>query len=172
MSVSHSPDPRNLTWSHFTPKDSDPDGEGHDAHTGPKYDLDIPARGGIVKEGSEYKVVKVNVKVSLNPAKTWVVSGKKTDKLLEHERRHWMMDIIVGHEMEKAILGLSHANPNTLKQKIQAEFDWHRNKREKWLADKYDDETKHGAEATKQGDWERKVDSWFTSKSIPLTTPR
>ena len=172
MAVSHAPDPKTLTWKHFAPKDEDPDGAGHDAHTGPRYDLDIPVRGGVVKEGSTYKVVKVTIKVGLNSAKTWVVKGKETDKLLEHERRHWMMDIVVGHEMEQAILGLSHANPTTLKQKIQTEFDWYRNKREKWLADKYDDATKHGTDTTNQSAWEKNVDTWFTSKSISLTTPR
>ena len=110
----------------------------------------------------------------MNPAstKTWVVKGKQGAKLLEHERRHWMMDIVVGHEIERAILALSNADVKKLKKQILTEFEWHRNKREKWLADKYDDETKHGTIAKAQAEWEAKVATWYAAKKIPLKTPR
>jgi hypothetical protein len=172
MAVTFSPAHNALMWSHFRKVGSSPDGSSSYAHTGPNYDLAIPNQGGVVKDGNNLKVTNVTIKVSLNAVNTWVIKNQETDDLLAHERRHWMMDIIIGHELERAILTLSGPNPNTLKQKVQAEFDWHRNRREKWLADKYDDETKHGTDQTAQSQWNTKVDQWFLTKSILLRTPR
>ena len=172
MSVNFSPSPKNLVWKHFRKVDSPPGKSTSDAHTAPLDNLKIPNKGGIIKVGNKYQVKKINVMVNLNLKNTWVVKGKESKKLLEHERRHWMMDIIVGYEIERAVLALSNMNAKILKQKILSEFNWHRNKREKWLSELYDKETKSGTDAKIQAQWEKKVDKWFADKKIPLKTPR
>ena len=166
MAITFSPKIGNLIWQHFKKVKSAPDGSDNDAHTSPKYALKIPNYGGIVKKDNTYSVAKMTIDVALDLSKTWVIKGRESDKLLAHEKRHWMMDIIIAYEMERAILNLSSTDVKTLKQQIQDEFDWHRTDREKYLADKYDSETGHGTEPIAQSQWNTKVDQWYSDKSI------
>lgn len=166
MAITFSPKIGNLIWQHFKKVKSSPDGSDTDAHVAPKYSLKIPNQGGIVKKDKTYSVAKVNIDVALELSKTWVIKGKESDQLLAHEKRHWMMDIIIAYEMERAILDLSAADAGTLKQQIQDEFNWYRKDREKYLADKYDDETGHGTDPIAQSQWNTKVDQWYSDKSI------
>jgi hypothetical protein len=172
MAVKVEPEPKLLTWGHFRKIEKPPESDPWDAHTSPEYDLQIPPKGGIVKDGTLLRVQKLTITVTPDSTRSWVVKSKQTQALLDHERGHWMMDIVVGHEMHDAILALRGTGADDLKKKINAEFDWHREKREKWLADKYDDETKHGADAKAQQQWAAKILGWHNALKIEMITPR
>ena len=122
--------------------------------------------------GSNFKFATFEVSVAVDRNGTWVVAGRESVALLEHERRHWMMDILVARELHAALEALRSPTASGLNGLATREFDWHRNTREKALSDKYDNETDHGHNTREQARWATQVQAWYTSSRITLVTPR
>jgi hypothetical protein len=170
MAVTFSPAPTSLAWSHFRVVNRG----ATDAHIQPTYNLNIPNRGGVVRDGSNYRVASLTVTVAIHSPGTWVVRGKQSTALLDHERLHWMMAIIVGYEMERAILALREPTVARLNQQVRAKFTWYRGTREPDLQRKYDNDTNHGSKSAAQARWRTNVNRWYANRAtqdIPLSTP-
>jgi hypothetical protein len=167
--VTASPEPRLLEWKHYKKIPSSPAGKPWDAHTAPSYD--IPPNWMWKKVGGQYQIDKLLIQITPSPSDMWVVTGKESVQLLSHERGHWKLDIIVGKEMHKAMMGIRAASLDALKKEFVEEFDWHRKKREDFLSKQYDADTKHGTEPKKQKEWDLKIEGWFAKGECSLTGP-
>lgn len=170
MSVNFQPVPTSLAWGRFRTVTQG----ATDAHIKPSYDLNIPARTGIVQDGANFKVASLTVTVSIHAPGTWVVAGRQSTSLLDHERLHWMMAIIVGYELERAVLALRSPSVTLLTQQVRSTFTRYRERREPGLQRQYDNDTNHGATASAQDRWRSNVTSWYSNRAtrdIPLTTP-
>ena len=170
MSVNFSPVPTSLAWSHFRIVTQG----ATDAHIQPGYDLNIPAQNGVVRDGNQYRVDRVTITVSIHCPGTWVKQGRQSTSLLDHERLHWMMAIIVGYELERAVLALRASTPALLNQQVRTKFTWHRGTREPSLQRRYDNETSHGTNAAAQTRWRSNIQNWYANRAtgdIPLSTP-
>ncbi len=101
MSVTTTPDPKDLKWGDYT--GPAPGRSPLDAFTKPRFTL---GNTKAVKDGEAYRLEKVDIALTLEKFHCWVKSGKKTDDLLEHERGHWKMQSVVAKEMEAAMAAL------------------------------------------------------------------
>ncbi len=167
MSVTFTPAPDSLAWSHFRDVS-----EGNtDAHIQPSYGLNIPRQGGVVRDGSSFRVASVTVTVGIHSPGTWVVQGRQSTRLLDHERLHWKMAIIVGYELERAVLALRAPTAAQLNQQVRTKFTRARETREPALQRQYDNETSHGSDPAAQARWQTNVNRWYTNRAtqnIPL----
>ncbi len=93
---------RRLRWSDFTKVRKSLDGE-HDASTF----TEISARYSYIRQGSgNWKLTRVSVTVAFNSTKSWVVIGKESKDLLNHEQMHYNIAAIAGRELEGKLAGL------------------------------------------------------------------
>lgn len=126
---------RKLSWRHFRqvarPKD-----EGSDAAT--SYTMNWAKRGG-----------KVLVTLSLDTDNTWVIRGRSSAGLLNHEQGHWDIYVLAAEEIDRALQGL----PD---DQIQARFDALSQKYTD-INNQYDDETNHSQNQNKQIEWDCKL---------------
>ena len=95
----------------------------------------MPRDTGATRDGSNFKFATFEASVAIDRNGTWVVAGRESVALLEHERRHWMMDILVARELHAALEALRSPTASGLNGLATREFDWHRNTREKALSD-------------------------------------
>ena len=104
MSVTTTPDPKDLKWKHYT--GPVPAGAVLDAFTKPSFTL---GNTKAVKDGEKYRLDKVDITLTMEKFLCWVKPDKKTDDLLGHERGHWSMQSVVAKEMESALAGSEEA---------------------------------------------------------------
>ena len=166
MSVTTTPAPKDLKWSHYT--GPPPAGSPLDAFTKPRFTL---ANTKAVKDGEKYRLEKVGITLVMETLQCWVKPDKKTNALLEHERGHWTMQALVAKEMESALAALRADDPGTLFKAVGDRFDWYRIKRSGFVDKQYDDATNHGADSTQQGIWDLKIAAWVAKGSIDLAGP-
>ena len=153
MSIAFRPLPHGVTWTHFRVVPTSPD--GFDASTG--YELNATFR---YREGANgFSIASAAVTVSLVTADTWVVSGRKTAALLNHETLHYVIATLVGRELDREIAALTGANAAEVQQAardlIQAKND-----RALAIGQAYDDDTDHGRDAAQQILWVNRVHGW------------
>ena len=166
MAVTTTPDPKDLKWSHYT--GPAPKGSPHDAYTKPKFTLGNTTA---VKDGEDYRLNKVDIKLEMETLQCWVKAGKETDALLEHERGHWIMQSLVAKEMQDALVALRAADSGTLFNDATTKFNWYRTERSGFVDKKYDDDTNHGANKPLQAIWDGKIKAWAAKGSIDLAGP-
>jgi len=166
MSVTTTPDPKDLKWKHYT--GPVPAGAVLDAFTKPRFTL---GNAQAVKDGEKYKFNKVDIKLTMEKFQCWVKPAKKTADLLEHERGHWYMQSVVAKELESALAALRGDDSNALVKLASAQFDWYSDKRSGFVDKKYDDATNHGADTTQQGVWDLKIAAWVAKGAIDLVGP-
>jgi hypothetical protein len=166
MSVTTTPDPKDLKWKHYT--GPVPAGAALDAFTKPAFALGY---ANAVKDGEKYRFDKVDIKLTMEKFKCWVKPAKKTDALLEHERGHWYMQSVVAKELEGALAALRGDDSAALFKLATAQFDWYSDKRSGFVDKKYDDDTNHGTDATQQGIWDGKIAAWVAKGAIDLVGP-
>lgn len=166
MSVTTTPDPKDLKWSDYT--GPVPAGSPLDAFTKPSFTL---ANTKAVKDGEKYRFEKVDIRLAMERLKCWVRPSKKTDDLLQHERGHWIMQSLVANEMEGELAALRDDNPAALFKVATERFDWYRIKRSGFVDKQYDDATNHGTDSTQQGIWDGKIKAWAAKGAIDLAGP-
>lgn len=179
---------RSLTWNDYPEVDTSPNGK-HDAQTGILISYSAPWQ----LEGSKWSIKsdKVSVSVSLNPNTTWVVKGRKTNALLDHEQAHYDIAAVAARTLEgelKALGGTvpkaSAANPGKhvgakVKTKVtQIVGDVTPDGRVNTagalqrVQDRYDDDltcgSDHGSNKTNQGQWELRIGKAFGDASVSV----
>jgi hypothetical protein len=109
----------------------------------------------------------VTVTVVLQRDKCWVKSGKDTDKLLNHEQRHFDIKALAARDIFIDFMGLKERTfPNV--GALQAELArLQRHYLTKWIHEAYDDEADHGQIQTEQTKWDGMIKKAFTSERSP-----
>jgi hypothetical protein len=143
--------PGSIRWKQFRVVDRSPDGDDFWAQTGATLEGSDQAQIG--QEKGQLRLVRFEVKVSLNATETWVVRGKQSDALLAHEQRHWDIAGLVAHEWRRSLEALRAANRDELAAGIQAIVERFQSKVDR-LQVQYDDETQHGRAAGPQKEWD------------------
>lgn len=97
--------------------------------------------------------IKVSVYCSFDKKRSFVVKGKQTFYLLNHEQRHFDLSHIYANLLYQRLL----QNENLTEEKVKyihgkAIAEWQD------IQDRYDLETEHSIDATKQEMWDRTID--------------
>lgn len=105
------------------------------------------------------RATSVNVVVRLIPADCWVLAGRKTAQLLQHERLHSVMATLAGREMERELVEVTATDGKALQRAVNRLIA-DKNARALEMGAAYDDDTEHGTDAHEQGAWATRVQGW------------
>jgi hypothetical protein len=99
--------------------------------------------------------------LQLDTANTWVIKGRTSDALLEHEQGHWDIFWMMAKEMERELQGLSNKEADSRFQAINEKY--------KNFNKQYEDETQHSRIASKQKEWNCKIASAMRNGNLDLS---
>jgi hypothetical protein len=131
---------------------------GLDALT--KYQIGLQAVPRLHGDSSgNFTFASVNVRVTLLRVLSWVVIGRKTQDLLNHEELHFRIAVLVGRELDAEITALTARSGPQL---LAAGTALHTTKvqRAQTIEDAYDAATQHGRISGQQDIWAHRVDAW------------
>lgn len=161
MSVHVSIEAHRLTWDNFVERDKSPIA-GKVAQTATKVQ---PQRVRALTTAEGAQIAELVVELKLDNNQTWVVKNRQTSALLEHERLHYRIAVLLAHELETDLLavrvpkitGLTAASNRVVEAKAA---------RARALGDAYDADTNGGLNGDKQREWEIKVQGWEATRQI------
>lgn len=131
---------------------------GLDALT--KYQIGLQATPRQQPDASgNFTFATVGVRVTLLRIESWVVGGRKTQELLNHEELHFRIAVLVGRELDEDVTALTARTSPAL---LAAGTGIHTAKvlRAQTIEDAYDVATQHGKVSGQQDIWAQRVDSW------------
>jgi predicted secreted Zn-dependent protease len=111
-------------------------------------------------------VQSVTVTNTMQPSLSWVVSGKATASVLEHEQAHFDLNEVYRRKLE-AVLPCLQAKQATKQGVIDALNTSLHQKANEILAQlqvaqaRYDAETRHGNDTAGQARWEAQIAAWL-----------
>lgn len=179
---------RSLTWNDYPEVDTSPNGK-HDAQTGILISYSAPWQ----LQGSEWSIItdKVSVSVNLNPKTTWVVKGRQTNALLDHEQAHYDIAAVAARTLESELKGLSGTIPKSSAANPRKFISGRVSRKVTEIVgdvtadgrvitagalqrvqDRYDDDltcgSAHGVNKMNQGQWELRISKAFGDASISV----
>lgn len=148
--------PNALDWGDFRGLDGRPADATTDAHIKGAW-ANPPGRQLQPLRGDDgWRLTNVNLVVSLNRSQTWVVRGKESDYLLNHEQGHWNILGLITRELHAAIEGLRAPSPRELARQLTALNERMEAKAAR-VDRRYDDDTNHSLEHEEQARWDRLI---------------
>jgi hypothetical protein len=94
--------PLQLTWQNFTPVQQ-PRIRGRDAFTDAPFNINVGFPAHPDQDGS-YRFQNVRITVTMSRASSWVVNGKQSPALLDHEQGHYNITWLVMRELCRDLL--------------------------------------------------------------------
>jgi predicted secreted Zn-dependent protease len=144
----------NVRWNEFRTRGTRPAGVNEDAQI-----KTTTVAGGFrwhQRSGEDCHVTNVDIGLSVDRSRTWVVTGHQSDDLLRHEQGHYDITALGTRELYNRVLQLTAPECSDLSERvqqiqaeIQAEIDE--------VDDRYDDRTSHGNTASVQQTWEARI---------------
>jgi len=154
--------PRSITWNEFKNVASRPDGVKEDAEI---LTETIGGDARVREVRGRWLIAEANMKVEVNEIESWVVSSTKSPTLLAHEQGHFdIHGIIVGRDMIKALGKLRERSQARLGNAIGKLMQNYKN-RGQAMTEKYDNDTNHGLNATRQAAWEQAIQKAIKNKT-------
>ncbi len=92
--------------------------------------------------------------------------ANKTSELLAHEQLHYDVGIICARALARELDGLNAADPSELLGRVNELHELHMLTRAEAIQTAYDNQTKHGKDATKQKAWEDAMAQCLGTSSI------
>lgn len=162
--------PSKITWAQFTEVDISPPGATTDAHIEVEYRNPPGKQFGIVQAGKQFKLKDVTLVLQTIPNETWVVKGRKSKAILNHEQGHWDIIGLIAREYHGELRRLRAPTVEQLKTRLR--------KLEARMLEKgqklnggtggYDTETDHGRIRPQQKKWDALIASCIkTRKNLP-----
>ncbi|MFL5306500.1 MAG: DUF922 domain-containing protein [Polyangia bacterium] len=101
----------------------------------------------------------------LQAARSWVVAGKESPELFDHEKLHYMIAALVGAELEQELKALSAPTyPALLLAHKQLAEE--KGERARDIEQQYDDDTNHSQITAQQILWSARVRQWRRAGAI------
>lgn len=160
--------PRQITWDEFRPRGSRPSGTDEDAQ------ISVQMNGSelkVVRENGRFRLGEGELPVVLVSAESWVITGKQSTELLNHEQGHFDIAGLCYRDIVKQLQKLRTRSTSRLAseaKRIMEEGDRRADK----LSKTYDSsaETDHGKDDKRQKAWDDAIaQSKATGK--PLKRP-
>lgn len=159
--------PRNIAWSEFKEVSSRPDGESEDAQI--SVELGAEKKVSVERENGQFKLGKVTFKMTVKKAESWAVGSQKSDTLLAHEQGHYDIVGLFYRDLMTALRSLRENSVSDLgseTNRLMQEYDQLADA----MSDKYDAETNHGLNTTRQQTWEKQIQDCIKN-GTKMTTP-
>jgi hypothetical protein len=162
--------PSKVSWAQFKKVDKPPGGATTNAHIEGQYSNPPGKQFQVEKVGKHFKLTNVCLVLKLIPAESWVVKGKQSKVLLNHEQGHWDILGLIAREYHGEIKKLRASSVKQLKARFK--------KLEVRIAEKrdnlnsgsggYDTETDHGKKKDQQKKWDSLIAACKkTGKELP-----
>ena len=162
--------PSKVAWAQFKKVDSTPVGHTTNAHIEAVYTNPPGKQFQPVKVGKHFKLTKVNLVMKLVPAETWVVKGKPSKALLNHEQGHWDILGLIAREYHKELKKLRTSSLKQLRarfKKLEARMQA-KAKKINLGTGVYDTDTDHGKKKAQQKKWDALIAACKkTGKDLP-----
>jgi hypothetical protein len=155
MTISFDPPPSPFNWSHYRVVTATLRA-GLDALT--VYQIGLQTNPPVAANGT-FSFPSVSVRVSLSRHASWVVAGRQTQALLNHEQLHYRIAALVGRELGAEATALTASSAAAL---LGAGTRLHTAKlqRARAIEEAYDLATQHSRSTTQQDVWAHRVDGW------------
>lgn len=118
-------------------------------------------------EDGQHKLESFVLTVRLDRDNCWVVRGQTNAALLEHERLHLRLAIVVARELERELLALRASSIPSLQVAIDR-LRSEKAARVQTISDAYDSETEHGRLSEEQSHWQVRVAGWESAGQADL----
>ena len=146
--------PRDIEWNEFRDLAQRPSGQNEDAQINP---MTHPADSRTVRERGQWKLAELELQIIVNRADSWVVQAQKSSALKAHEQGHFdIHGIIVGRDLVEALKRLRARNNEGLGRAVSRTMQ-RQQQRAQSMTDAYDEDTRHGTNATRQAAWETQI---------------
>ena len=108
--------PRKIDWKEFSPIDHQPPGikESAQIHSEGQPDTNIRPQ----KENGRFLIPAITIRLVVLKDDTWVVNGKQSDALLNHEQGHFDVTGLIGRELGEAFLAIRAESVPKLQKEI------------------------------------------------------
>jgi len=141
-----------VAWREFQRRESRPAGESEDAYIEADKNVDYDFSG----SGSNWQVTDVRATIEVDQVESWVVQGKETDELLEHEQGHFDITALGMREEANrtaALTGTSGSDIDSQYAQIRLEI----NRKIAQANARYDTRTDHSNNKPAQRRWLRSI---------------
>jgi predicted secreted Zn-dependent protease len=143
----------NVAWDEFTEVQARPQGETEDASI---FIRAIPFNWATRAGRGGCRVTRVTLTIRVRPNQSWVVRGRQSATLLNHEQGHFDISALGFREMYNRILALTRPKcrdidrpAGQIQQEVQQQID---------AANiRYDEQTSHGTDAAVQQTWDTAI---------------
>jgi hypothetical protein len=110
----------------------------------------------------------IEVTNTMEPFLSWVVPGKESADILNHEQRHFDLNEVYRRKLLAALEQISaqHESAEETKAALKQEIDATVQKildKLKEMQEIYDVETAHGSDRTGQTTWDERIDAWLAN---------
>jgi len=118
------------------------------------------------------RVSSVTVTNTMDPSRSWVVPGKGTPELLQHEQTHFDLNEVYRRRIEAALQGIAACHgvdQNDAVRRLDAQLHALAEAQLQELEEmqsRYDAETAHGVNDAEQMRWEDQVRQWLQSSVL------
>ncbi len=155
----------NVRWNEFRPVNQRPAGIPEDAQISIRtlafrYNFRQPG-------GENCRVANATVSIGVNRGGSWVVQGRKSAALLQHEQGHYDITALGTRDLYSQVLGLAavrcpdiNAQAQQLQRQIQTQINQ--------TNIRYDSRTNHGNNSTGQNTWNASIQSAMRNSSGTL----
>lgn len=142
-----------VTWNDFKDLSQQPAGEKENAQINPEM---RPSNFKVGKKGKAAIVASMDMNVVIVKENSWVVTSAKSAYLLQHEQGHYDIMALAARENYNKLLKLQGSTVSDL-QKQMTETQGGVETKVSIVDKRYDTQTQHGADQTKQKEWDQKI---------------
>ena len=149
--------PKKISWKNFQKVDAAPANVDGQAYTFTEFSFNY---SGTKRDKRGFRLIGIEVKVSINTSNSWVVKGTQHPDLLIHEQGHYdITGLVGGRELLHSLQALRAVNRQRLVNQVETTYT-RIGKKVKRLHIKYDKETKpsDGAiDPKQQAVWNKRI---------------
>ena len=145
--------PRQVRWNQFRERRNRPAGVAEDAQ------ISVELRGGRVRverENGQFRLGNTTFRMRFDRRRSWVVSGKKTERLLEHEQGHYDLAGLCYRDLVNQLRAVRTNSVAELQSEIRRIME-EQDQRSDELSVRYDEDTNHGLSADRQQVWDNSI---------------
>lgn len=142
-----------ISWSGFQNLPGRPAGADTDAETMARYRA---PKINFVGKGKAVGVDSADVEIRFRSEESWVVQGKQTNYLLNHEQGHYDITALGAREYHKNLFTLTANDSKSLQEKIN-KLDASFIKKISVVNKRYDAQTDHSQKKAEQDKWDKAI---------------
>lgn len=141
-----------ISWSDFTPQPSRPHGADEDAFTKVRFHHSY----NYARNGNVVTVTDATVDITMVTQQCWVVSGKTTNDLLQHEQGHFDITALGAKQFYNALLSITARSIRDMETSISQAHEKYQQKIDRANI-RYDSQTNHSQNVKLQQQWDQSI---------------